>query len=69
MSTPDTVTGSCLCQTVRYKVTGPPQSTIICHCDSCRKSTGSAFMANSFYMKDVRDVPPLRNDYRQLIRL
>ncbi|KAF4233914.1 hypothetical protein CNMCM8980_004110 [Aspergillus fumigatiaffinis] len=56
MSTPDTVTGSCLCQTVRYKVTGPPQSTIICHCDSCRKSTGSAFMANSFYMKDQLQV-------------
>ncbi|KAJ8187129.1 hypothetical protein LV157_004782 [Aspergillus fumigatus] len=51
MSTPDVVTGSCLCQKVRYKVTGAPLTTIICHCDSCRKSTGSAFMANSFYLK------------------
>lgn len=60
MSTPDVVTGSCLCQKVRYKVTGAPLTTIICHCDSCRKSTGSAFMANSFYLKTVRDgfLPP-----------
>ncbi|RHZ46075.1 GFA family protein [Aspergillus thermomutatus] len=52
MSASNIVTGSCLCQKIRYKVTGPPKTTIICHCDSCRKSTGSAFMANSFCLKD-----------------
>ncbi|GFG00527.1 putative glutathione-dependent formaldehyde-activating enzyme [Aspergillus udagawae] len=56
MSAPNVVTGSCLCQTFRYKVTGPPKTTVICHCDSCRKGTGSAFMANSLYLKDQLQV-------------
>lgn len=49
----NTITGSCLCQKIRYEVSGAPKSTILCHCDNCRKSTGASFMANSFYHKPV----------------
>lgn len=53
MSTTNVIKGSCLCQRVQYEVTGPPKMTLVCHCDNCRKVTGSTFMANALYQKDV----------------
>ncbi|KAF8894664.1 Mss4-like protein [Infundibulicybe gibba] len=41
--------GSCLCQAIKYKVTGPPFMLVVCHCDNCQKATGSAFMTNAFF--------------------
>jgi len=38
------ITGGCLCGAVRYESSEPPIRTFICHCRSCQKSTGSAFM-------------------------
>ncbi len=32
--------GGCLCGAVRYRIGGPPQSTSLCHCDSCRRAAG-----------------------------
>jgi hypothetical protein len=40
--------GSCLCGTVRYRITGPILSFQYCHCSRCRKFTGSAHAANLF---------------------
>jgi hypothetical protein len=37
------IKGSCRCGKVRYTVTADPIFTGICHCASCRKSTGSAY--------------------------
>src|SRR5947207_1671695 len=37
--------GGCSCGAVRYQVTGEPIMVGICHCTSCRKATGSVFMA------------------------
>jgi len=37
--------GSCLCNTVRYEVSGELGELIYCHCQRCRKATGSAFIA------------------------
>ncbi|KAF5327485.1 hypothetical protein D9619_005132 [Psilocybe cf. subviscida] len=42
-------TGSCLCGSVRYEITGDPFSFRVCHCQNCRKATGSAFMTNGFF--------------------
>lgn len=53
MSTANVIKGSCLCQRVQYEVTGPPKMRLLCHCDNCRKVTGSTFMANALYQKDV----------------
>ncbi|WP_027158159.1 GFA family protein [Methylobacter luteus] len=40
------VTGSCLCEKVRYSITSEFQQFYFCHCKQCRKVTGSAFAAN-----------------------
>ena len=40
--------GSCLCGTVRFKVEGEFDSFYLCHCQHCKKDTGSAHAANLF---------------------
>ena len=37
--------GGCLCGSVRYRVTGAPARTSICHCTQCRRQTGAALPA------------------------
>lgn len=44
--TPSKVTGSCLCQKVRYQLSGNLGIFQYCHCSRCRKFTGSAHAAN-----------------------
>jgi len=41
-------TGSCLCGKVRFEVKGNFESFFLCHCERCRKDTGSAHAANLF---------------------
>ena len=38
------VRGSCLCQGVRYEITGPVGKAAYCHCSRCRKWSGSALL-------------------------
>jgi len=40
--------GSCLCGAVRYEVDGTFERFFLCHCEHCRKDTGSAHAANLF---------------------
>ena len=35
--------GGCLCGAVRYRTTGQPVRTTVCHCTFCQRRTGSAF--------------------------
>lgn len=51
-----TFRGSCLCGAVKYTVSGDPKNSVLCHCDSCQKVTGSVFMANYIYEKDVSTI-------------
>jgi hypothetical protein len=44
--------GGCLCGAVRYEVSGEPLRIVNCHCDACRKTTGSAFATNVFFKED-----------------
>ncbi len=37
--------GGCNCGSVRFEVAGEPTRIGLCHCLTCRKETGSAFMA------------------------
>lgn len=37
-------TGGCLCGAVRYQCTAEPMMTGHCHCKSCQKASGSAFV-------------------------
>ncbi len=38
------VTGGCLCGAIRYEASESPIDAGICHCRTCQKSTGGAFM-------------------------
>lgn len=40
--------GSCLCRAVRFEVDGEFEYFYLCHCEYCRKDTGSAHAANLF---------------------
>ncbi|HKS56732.1 MAG TPA: GFA family protein [Steroidobacteraceae bacterium] len=40
--------GACLCGAVRFEVTGDFERFYLCHCQHCRKDTGSAHAANLF---------------------
>lgn len=37
--------GGCLCGAIRYRVTGPPSWSTICHCRTCRKAAGAPSVA------------------------
>ncbi|KDQ52655.1 hypothetical protein JAAARDRAFT_39920 [Jaapia argillacea MUCL 33604] len=51
-SGPTTRVGGCLCGAVRYEITGDPFLFNVCHCNNCKKMSGSAFMANVFFNVD-----------------
>ncbi|MBW4690893.1 MAG: GFA family protein [Lyngbya sp. HA4199-MV5] len=40
--------GSCLCGEVRFEIEGSFEGFYLCHCDYCRKDTGSAHASNLF---------------------
>ena len=40
--------GACLCGAVRFEVAGDFERFYLCHCQHCRKDTGSAHAANLF---------------------
>jgi hypothetical protein len=37
--------GGCLCGAIRYRVTGRPTNTMVCHCQTCRRAAGSPVVA------------------------
>jgi hypothetical protein len=43
------ITGGCLCGAIRYEIEGEPFRIANCHCDDCRKATGSAYATNLFF--------------------
>jgi hypothetical protein len=44
----NTVSGSCLCGINRFSIEGSFDAFYLCHCNYCRKDTGSAHAANLF---------------------
>lgn len=38
--------GSCLCETVKYRITGTPFDFFHCHCKRCRKANGTGHASN-----------------------
>lgn len=38
--------GGCLCGAIKYQLTKPLATFYFCHCEQCRKVTGSGFAAN-----------------------
>ena len=48
--------GGCLCGRVRYRVSGPPRATSLCHCDSCRRATGGPSLAWVIFDEDKVEI-------------
>lgn len=48
-----TLTGGCLCGAVQYEVNGDPQRFYHCHCQRCRKATGTGH-ATILFLADAR---------------
>lgn len=40
--------GSCLCDEITFVIEGEFEQFFFCHCERCRKDTGSAHAANLF---------------------
>ena len=38
---PALVSGGCLSGAVRWEARAPPRASVLCHCDTCRRATGS----------------------------
>ena len=49
MSEENFATGQCLCGKVKYAISAPPRVMSQCHCDDCRKSTGTGHASNAFF--------------------
>jgi hypothetical protein len=49
---PETFTGHCTCNAVRYRMTGKPLFVHCCHCRWCQRETGSAFVLNAMIEAD-----------------
>ena len=45
-------TAACACGSVRIAVEGEPARLSICHCDACKRRTGSAFSWNATFPAD-----------------
>ncbi len=45
-------TGQCLCGDIKYTITTPPVRMGQCHCDDCRKTSGTGHASNAFFNKD-----------------
>ena len=49
-------TGECLCGIVKYRISSAPVRMGQCHCDDCRKSTGTGHSSNAFFKKEDVDI-------------
>lgn len=46
-------TGGCMCGAVRFRATGVPDAFGACHCEMCRRWTGSALLAVTIPTRNV----------------
>ncbi len=42
------LTGHCLCGSVQYEISGKPLALLYCHCEECRRATGSSLNTSIF---------------------
>lgn len=67
-------TGGCLCGAVRYRVTGAPLTSSVCHCRSCRLASGASpvgwlvfpierYKLLSGLLSTYRSTPPVQRSF------
>ena len=59
-------TGSCLCGSVNYNSNSDPLVIQNCHCDQCRKATGSVYLTNLFIKEENFQITGEVNNYTHL---
>ena len=59
-------TGSCLCGSVNYKSNSDPLVIQNCHCDQCRKATGSVYLTSLFIKEENFEITGEVNNYSHL---
>ncbi|KAK8155897.1 hypothetical protein IWX90DRAFT_418326 [Phyllosticta citrichinensis] len=47
--------GGCLCGKIKYQIqsAAEPVYSVICHCDNCKRATGTHCLCNTIFQKDV----------------
>jgi hypothetical protein len=45
MTFPASHEGGCFCKAIRFRITGDPLYSVICHCVSCRRASGAPSVA------------------------
>jgi hypothetical protein len=45
-------TGGCLCGAIRYRASDDPLRVVHCHCGTCRRASGAAFMTFVHFARD-----------------
>lgn len=48
--------GHCLCGQVRYRLLGPPRWSGYCHCESCRRATGSVGVVYGGFAQEMVEI-------------
>jgi hypothetical protein len=56
-------TGSCLCGGVQFRVAGEPRRVGLCHCEDCRKTSGSAFHAYAVWPLQAFETSGITSTY------
>ena len=56
MSEKNFATGQCLCGEVKYTISSEPLRMAQCHCDDCKKITGTGHASLAFFTKDQVDI-------------
>ena len=49
-------TASCACGALRVRLEAQPLRISLCHCEACKKRTGSAFGVAVFFARDAADI-------------
>ena len=69
---PSFAEGGCLCGAVRYRVAGPPVSSSVCHCRSCRLASGAQAVGWVVFRNDafklLQGHPATRHSSPQVVR-
>ena len=58
--------GKCLCGKVTYKVHTEPNAIFNCHCEDCRRATGSVFGTNLFVPEDKIEITGAVSSYSHI---
>ena len=56
MSEKNFAAGQCLCEAVKYTISSEPVKMAQCHCDDCKKITGTGHASIAFFNKDNVDI-------------